>query len=212
MEQVPRFSDSYSSTSGKNNTFSLVMPRGTCHFQVKWLKEQGFKDWLAKGSNETTAYCVVCKKTFDVAAMGRRAVTSHMSGLKHKANMSHAAHASSEASVMEQFVSHSTGGSASVQARQPQGVGVVEDVTVSDSENADIVNIVDSPVTVSKSLSTTRAAAVAESEILWVLKCVISNYSMSGNANIASMFTALVFTRVVFDAFLSGRRVKQISI
>jgi preprotein translocase subunit SecD len=29
---------------------------------------------------------------------------------------------------------------------------------------------------------------------------------------IASMFTALVFTRVVFDAFLSGRKVKQISI
>ena len=29
---------------------------------------------------------------------------------------------------------------------------------------------------------------------------------------VASMFTALVFTRVVFDAFLSGRKVKQISI
>ena len=29
---------------------------------------------------------------------------------------------------------------------------------------------------------------------------------------IASMFTALVFTRVIFDAFLSGRKVKQISI
>jgi preprotein translocase subunit SecD len=29
---------------------------------------------------------------------------------------------------------------------------------------------------------------------------------------IASMFTALFFTRVVFDAYLSGRKVKQISI
>jgi hypothetical protein len=28
----------------------------------------------------------------------------------------------------------------------------------------------------------------------------------------ASMFTALVFTRVVFEAFLSGRKVQQISI
>uniref|UniRef100_A0A1B6KAK6 BED-type domain-containing protein n=2 Tax=Graphocephala atropunctata TaxID=36148 RepID=A0A1B6KAK6_9HEMI len=56
-------------------------------FQANWLNEPQFNQWLERVPNDiTSARCNICKKSFNLSNMGRRAVSSHMSGAKHKNN------------------------------------------------------------------------------------------------------------------------------
>ncbi|GBM88592.1 hypothetical protein AVEN_197639-1 [Araneus ventricosus] len=54
-------------------------------FQDDWLSDPSFSSWLEKMPlNNKIAKCKLCVKTFDLSNMGRRAVSSHMNGIKHK--------------------------------------------------------------------------------------------------------------------------------
>lgn len=59
--------------------------RKSTSFQEDWLKEDDFSLWLQPSKmNKNEARCSFCQKTFSLSNMGRRAVTSHMTGEKHK--------------------------------------------------------------------------------------------------------------------------------
>ncbi|GBN09359.1 hypothetical protein AVEN_156318-1 [Araneus ventricosus] len=54
-------------------------------FQEDWLSDPSFSSWIEKMPlNNKIAKCKLCNKTFDLSNMGRRAVSSHMDGSKHK--------------------------------------------------------------------------------------------------------------------------------
>ena len=57
---------------------------GNCHLREKWLGEDQFRNRLKRGQSNTTAYCNVCKKSFDISSMGRTALRSHLKGKKHQ--------------------------------------------------------------------------------------------------------------------------------
>ena len=58
---------------------------GKCNFNDKWLHLVEYRSWLQKVTENThKAYCVLCMKQIDIAAMGESALKSHASGLKHK--------------------------------------------------------------------------------------------------------------------------------
>ena len=55
------------------------MGLGKCTFNENWLKDEKFKEWLAKDySDKRGAFCKACNKAFSVASMGRSALVSHM--------------------------------------------------------------------------------------------------------------------------------------
>lgn len=64
----------------------MVKPHGKTSFQDSWFADPDFKVWLKKSQNDPySAECLLCPGTkFSIASMGRRALTSHMQGQKHK--------------------------------------------------------------------------------------------------------------------------------
>lgn len=56
-------------------------------FQIDWLSDPSFSSWLTQVPlDNKVARCKLCMKTFNLSNMGRRAVSSHMLGEKHKKN------------------------------------------------------------------------------------------------------------------------------
>lgn len=56
-----------------------------CVFQDDWLSDPSFSSWIGKiPLNDKVAKCNICNKIFELSNMGRRAVSSHMNGFKHK--------------------------------------------------------------------------------------------------------------------------------
>jgi len=58
-----------------------------CTFNDNWLKDDNFKSWLMKDSNEYTK-CKICQIRFIVKYDGISAIKQHLNSLKHK-NMNH---------------------------------------------------------------------------------------------------------------------------
>ena len=51
---------------------------GKSRFQDDWLKHPEYSKWLARNpTNVFLAHCRICKRSFDVKAMGESAVRSH---------------------------------------------------------------------------------------------------------------------------------------
>ena len=51
---------------------------GKSRFQDDWLKHPEYSNWLARNpTNVFLAHCRICKRSFDVKAMGESAVRSH---------------------------------------------------------------------------------------------------------------------------------------
>lgn len=60
----------------------------TARFQVDWIDDPEFKDWLEEiPSDIHRAKCSVCKTTFSLSNMGRRAVRSHSKGAQHQSRI-----------------------------------------------------------------------------------------------------------------------------
>ena len=69
----------------KTSNSTETMVRGLCLFQDSWLRDPAFKDWIERdGNNVRNARCKICKKTIDIASMGRTAVKFHGNGKKHQ--------------------------------------------------------------------------------------------------------------------------------
>ena len=56
-------------------------------FNNEWLTDSAFASWLqAVPDDPHRARCSLCSKTFDLNNMGRQAIVSHKSGVKHQRN------------------------------------------------------------------------------------------------------------------------------
>lgn len=56
-------------------------------FNNEWLTDSAFASWLqAVPADPHRARCTLCSKTFDLSNMGRQAIVSHKSGVKHQRN------------------------------------------------------------------------------------------------------------------------------
>lgn len=62
-------------------------PRCMCVFLDKWLKEDTYSSWLQK-SNESEAYCPLCRVTFTIKYEGFLALKKHQNSEKHKKRLS----------------------------------------------------------------------------------------------------------------------------
>ena len=60
------------------------MPKGTCVFNVSWLKETRYKTWLRVGSSNQFAKYHHCKKEIKVTCGVEAALKRHSDGKLHK--------------------------------------------------------------------------------------------------------------------------------
>lgn len=57
-------------------------------FNLQWLADPSFSQWVAKHpTNSHKAKCVPCGKNIEQGNMGRKALSSHAAGDKHKARL-----------------------------------------------------------------------------------------------------------------------------
>jgi len=61
---------------------SLNMP-GNCAFNVKWLENDEYKQWIVMGQSKFKAKCTLCRKEIDISNMGEGALKSHKKSNKH---------------------------------------------------------------------------------------------------------------------------------
>lgn len=52
-------------------------------FNKSWLLDEDYKGWLKPAKDVNFAYCDLCKKSFSLSNIGKRALNSHMTGKKH---------------------------------------------------------------------------------------------------------------------------------
>lgn len=55
-----------------------------CRFNVKWLRQPLYQDWLQEAASKHEAYCKYCSKTFAIGSMGASALRSHLRSGKHQ--------------------------------------------------------------------------------------------------------------------------------
>ena len=73
-----------SSSAALSVKFKFWKMPGKYNFNDKWLHLVEYRSWLQKVMENKKAYCVLCMKQIDIAAMVESALKSHASSLKHK--------------------------------------------------------------------------------------------------------------------------------
>lgn len=57
------------------------------YFQIDWLENPLYSEWLKSREDKKTAYCKKCSKIIELSNMGEQALKSHIKGKKHTSNM-----------------------------------------------------------------------------------------------------------------------------
>ena len=155
---------------------------GKCNFNDKWLHLVEYRSWLQKVTeNPHKAYCVLCMKQIDIAAMGESALKSHASGLKHK----DAEKSCANSSTISTFFSSSGSDADTDKATTSQDTCIPAVLTQASSVQPVMLNSIE-PFVVDRNITLTA-------EIYWVLK-VVSNHSFKSSESIKGVFQLMFRT------------------
>jgi len=164
---------------------------GKTRFQDAWLGEEAYLSWLTPDiKDHYKANCKLCKKSFDVSAMGESAVKSHMKGSKHQQKVRAVR---TNPSVFSHF--------------NPKSNAPVSGSQGSTCENPD-----DRPTpTVSSSASTSKLTVVSledqwRAEVLWTMKVVTSHYSYNSCTDVEKLFQNMFPDSDIAKKFTCGEK------
>lgn len=184
----------------------MAKPHGKTSFQDSWFADPNFKIWLKKSLKDPySAECSLCPGTkISIASMGRRALTSHMQGQKHKSkaearnrspgllNMFLPSDKSRQPSSLEQSDTSSTGiglpsTSLSGIGSKPTSSSCVSQASSSSCVSQPSSSSCMSPPSSSSCMSQPSSSlkkymlneSVAKAEILWCIQTVMTHKSMN---------------------------------
>ena len=133
-------------------------------FQDIWLSNADYKDWLRKDNASNDAFCKFCQKKFSVSAMGESAIKSQAKGKFHLSR------APSPSSIVSFF---------------PKKNNSSELLATSSTSNTNSLGSSNKDQRVDTMLLND---VVVKAEIRWVLKVILSNYSMNSCSEISKLF------------------------
>jgi hypothetical protein len=84
---------------------------GKCTFNLIWLDNCDYKEWLATTADKYTASCKLCKDIIKLSTMGERSLRSHMNSKKHTNRQTAISMARSKQTSMSSFLSKPLGSS-----------------------------------------------------------------------------------------------------
>lgn len=128
-----------------------------------------FSGWLLKAADKHHAYCSICKKTFELANMGRQAILSHAKGKGHTKLMKMK---SSQPSLKSFLCANDKGDNPNEDSRSQPG-------------SLKSVSLNQSCPSVESFCSRDE---VARTEVLWALKVINSKMSSNSCAHIGEIF------------------------
>lgn len=140
-----------------------MAPHGKCVFNLKWLENKAYKDWLlADGKDKHGAKCRACDKKISIGSMGESALTSHMGYKKHN-------------DLLKAMLS----------AQKNVFLSLPCPETSSQQSNAEVP----SGKEVEKKLQNyLQTSETLDAEIVWVLRTVKCHHSYISNRNIDKIF------------------------
>lgn len=154
--------------------------RGVNTFQLDWLEDQRFKDWIIKESSSKVK-CRWCKTTIDVTNMGVSSLTSHASYKKHKQKKSESKNSKTSSLFFKKLTTP-----------------LIEDRGTSTKNNT----VASSSKTLDESLISFN---VLHAEIKWCLKVVKSNFSFRSCDRINNLFIDMFSDSVIAKKIQLGR-------
>lgn len=112
-----------------------------CTFQVKWLLDDRYKNWVVKDTNVHYAKCKLCNVRIYIGTMGTSALRSHSCGKKHQSKINQTC--ADGFSITELLPSQArstapTGTSSGGQTATPESQNVSHYVSKSDCLNAEV--------------------------------------------------------------------------
>lgn len=184
-------------------------------FNTLWLKDKEFCNWIAVvPNNDKQARCYVCGKNFELGNMGRRSLTSHADGHKHKMKMK-LMYPATKNIKMTSFFTSTSASSESVDEKP-----VVPKLPVPD--NANPVDVQEEPQQdlnipappplapqqgkqqqVKKPVA--KSEDVLKAEILWAMKTVLSHFSCSSSNRISQLFQRMFPDSMIAAQFTCGK-------
>ena len=142
-----------------------MAPKRKTSFQIAWLSNPDYMDWLRKKS-DTHGTCLMCKKDFSIAWGGEAGVKSHVSSALHAKLAKEHSESKKSLSIFH-FVPTSL---PSPPTSSPASTN---------------------PTTVDTSTSMILPLSVQHAEIYWVLKVVMSHFSLRSCLEIKTLFQAM---------------------
>ena len=83
-DHISLFSDIYLFSFRGKMTRDKTEEHSTTSFQEDWMTDEKFEIWVRKVPDKPQkAYCVLCKKSIDIASGGATALSSHQAGKNH---------------------------------------------------------------------------------------------------------------------------------
>ena len=150
------------------------MSRKQTYFQTDWLEKEEYKNRLKPCMNKKIAFCGKCRKTVELSNMGEQALKSHMNEKMHIADSKSVTCFFQPKSVtMIQPVVTDIGEGPSGSSEQL--------LTVSTSQNQSIL----------LTQKSTDAVEKRKAEIVWVLNCVVCDWSANSAEHIFNIFHML---------------------
>ena len=160
-------------------------------FNPLWLEEDEFRSWLCSARQNDKAKCKLCKKEFELSNMGRQALISHASGMKHK---------DIDKKIKAFF--------------QPTKKIVENKENSSSSIDIECEGKYDDSSSKAKASSSSKVQATIElvinnaehtkAEILWLLKSTSAGYSNNSCVNNAELFRSMFPDSKIAQSFKLG--------
>ncbi|XP_063243684.1 uncharacterized protein LOC134542976 [Bacillus rossius redtenbacheri] len=166
-------------------------------FNDGWLCDQRFQPWLQKVEKDKHVFCSLCRSTLSSSNMGKRAVTSHLNGQKHKSR----SRVNSECDLRIFLKKSNTDASTSSQesSRFSQSEESLQEnkcaKDVNESENLSFLNtkeIVSQQSVTSRPLqSFLLKNENTKADILWCLLVVMNHWSVNSAGKAVQVFKAM---------------------
>lgn len=160
-------------------------------FQSDWLRDPLFAAWLSKDvQRNTVAFCKLCKKTINLSNMGRRALTSHMEGEKHKKHFKSVQTSASLHCFIKKQGPLQQNASPSVALEVSNSItDVVPSTSTCNAGSSSVSSLIkDSPAPRGMS-SFILNDNVCKAEILWSIQSVMTHKSLRTTGSDVSLFS-----------------------
>jgi hypothetical protein len=142
-------------------------PKKQKYFLDAWLSDPLFTGWLCKDKELTKARCSVCHKTIELSSSGRSALTDHAKGKKHKESNE----------KRKSFFKPKTNTADKSTTQETVGKETTNDKPIGPKQQTIDQHVID--------IQTVNA------EIIWILKGVMSGYSIRSNDDLYETFSAM---------------------
>lgn len=161
-------------------------------FNERWLLDSEYSSWLKPVEKDPfSAFCSLCKTTFCLSNMGKRAVRSHMAGVKHKRAVCSVSNIGVKAYFKLSVPCETEKVVAEPSTSSDKSASSCTIGSFQASTDATIQKSTPSCMKLSKMESFVVKDEITKAEIIWCINTVMQHFSLRGSENSVSLFSEM---------------------